>query len=111
MGIYGGRPPKTPWSRTAREKFQEDLKSPDSLKVDLEPSGSFVVDSYTVSHAREGGPETGILCGRTEAGRRAWAQTPKGDTDVLTAMESEEWVGRRGRFTGRAGKVNIVEFK
>jgi len=70
VGIYSCRPPESPWRRTSPERFQEAMALPDPLEVDLEPTGTFRVDSYTVLHDREGEPQTGILCGRTAQAKR-----------------------------------------
>lgn len=110
VGIYGSQPPKQPWSRMPPEQFQRQLELPTPLEIDLLPSGNFTVDGYTVWHNRSGQPQTGILTGRTDAGKRAWAQTPPGDIAVLEAMMAEEWIGKTGRITGREGEVNLVEF-
>jgi len=80
------------------------------LEVDPQPTGRFRVDSYTVLHDGEGEPETGIVCGRTAEGRRAWAQTHEGDRQILEVMMKEEWVGREGQITHRNGNTNIVDF-
>jgi acetyl-CoA C-acetyltransferase len=110
VGVYGASPPARAWGRTPPEAFQERLALPESLEVDLTPSGRFTVDAYTVWHDRSGAPEYSVLCGRTESGKRAWGRTPEGDLGLLEEMMREEWVGRSGRFAGRKGQVNIVEF-
>jgi len=109
VGVYGGRPSGRPWSRTQPEAFQRTLPLPAPLRIAREPRGAFLVDGYTVWFERDGQPNLGILCGRTESGDRAWANTPP-DADLLRAMTEEEWVGRAGRITRRVGDVNIVEF-
>jgi acetyl-CoA C-acetyltransferase len=110
VGIYSGRSPEKPWKRIPPEQFQEAVNLPEPLEVDPQPTGRFQVDSYTVLHDGEGEPETGILCGRTTKGRRAWAQTREGDREILESMMKEEWVGREGQVTHRNGNTNIVEF-
>ena len=110
MGLYSGHEPKQPWSRTPPQQFQERLALPPELEIEHEPRGPFTVDSYTVWHDRTGEPDFSILCGRTAEGRRAWAQTPRPDKDILRAMMREEWIGREGKISAREGKVNIVEF-
>ena len=109
-GIYGGPAPRQPWSRTPPGQFQSQLRLTAPLEIDPAPSGTCEVDGYTVWHDRDGRPETGILCGRTEAGKRAWGQTPVGDSGVLEAMMSQEWVGKTGRIMGRDGAINRVRF-
>ena len=109
-GVYSCRMPKRPWQRDPSERFQQALEMPPRLEIDGEPQGALTVEAYTVWHDREGRPQVGIVCGRTQAGRRAWAQTRPGDDDVLTAMMNEEWIGRVGRISGREGKINRIEF-
>ena len=109
VGIYGAREPIREWSRTSPEVFQNQLPLPPDLVIDHEPSGRFIVDAYTIWHDRQGEPELGILCGRTEAGKRAWARTPA-DPTLFWAMMSEEWVGKTGHVRGREGSANIVDF-
>ena len=80
------------------------------MELEPEPAGEFRVNGYTVWHGREGAPEVGILCGRTAQGKRAWAQTRRDAHELMAAMESEEFVGRSGRISGRADGVNLVDF-
>lgn len=111
VGVYSGQEPRRAWSRTDPHAFQEALPLPPPLETDAAPSGGFTIDSYTVWHDQNGAPEYGILIGRTDEGKRAWAQTNKADKDLLGAMMSEEWVGRKGRVTGeKQGKANLVAF-
>lgn len=113
-GIYSGVPPTSPWERVAPARFQEQLELPTPLEVDPEPEGPFTLDGYTVWHGRDGAPRFAIFCGRTDAGKRAWAQSRPGDRDLMEALMREEWVGRAGRITGRVtgpqGPVNQAEF-
>ena len=109
-GIYSCRKPSKKWDRTPSALFQARLSLPKSLKIDKAPSGSFLVDSYTVWFNRQGEPEAGILIGRTKSGKRALAQTPKGNKDILYTMMQKEWIGAKGKIVGRNDKMNIVDF-
>ena len=109
VGVYGATPPNREWSRTSPEDFQKQLSLPADLEIDLEPTSRFVVDAYTIWHDRQGEPEYGILCGHTEAGKRAWARTPS-DPSLFKAMMAEEWVGKTGMVRGRQGSANVVDF-
>ncbi len=109
-GIYSCRNPTKTWNRTPPALFQKRLSLPKSLEIDKAPSGSFLVDSYTVWFSRQGEPETGILIGRTESGKRALAHTPKGNKDILYAMMQKEWIGVKGKVVGQKDKINIVDF-
>lgn len=113
-GVYAGRPRGRAWSREAPERFQEQVDLPQPMAVDGEPSGAFTIDGYTVWYGRDGEPINAIFCGRTEAGRRAWAQSRPDERDLLEALVTEEWVGRTGRIVdhvdGRKGRVNLADF-
>lgn len=110
VGIYSHRAPSRPWKRTSPEQFQKDMAMPPPMIVDPEPSGEFTVDSYTVAYGREGDKISGILCGRTSEGKRAWGHTPAGGQELLDDMTTSEWVGKKGKITKQQGKVNIVDF-
>lgn len=109
-GIYGSRKPQKRWDRTPPALFQQQLALPLRLEIDQSPSGNFLVDSYTIWFDRQGEPETGILIGRTEAGKRVLAHTPEGNKDILRAMMQKEWIGTRGKITGQKRKINVVDF-
>ncbi|MDP7416670.1 MAG: hypothetical protein QF888_01600, partial [Desulfobacterales bacterium] len=109
-GIYSCQNPTITWNRTPPALFQNRLSLPKSLEIDKAPSGSFLVDSYTVWFNRQGEPETGILIGRTESGKRALAHTPKGNKDILYTMMQKEWIGAKGKVVGQKDKINIVDF-
>jgi acetyl-CoA C-acetyltransferase len=113
-GVYGGRPRGRPWAREAPERFQRQVDLPQPMAVDDEPSGAFMIDGYTVWYGRDGEPLNAIFCGRTDAGRRAWAQSRPEERDLLEALVTEEWVGRTGRISGhlagRQGRVNLADF-
>ena len=58
------------------------------------------VEAYTVLYDREGGPERGIVLGRTEAGERFLANTPS-ERELLEAFVAAERVGSKGRLSQR----------
>lgn len=68
------------------------------------PQGEGVVEAYTVVFDREGGPERGIVLGRTADGKRFLANTPS-DRSLLEDFVKIEEVGRGGRLSQRAGKT------
>ena len=59
------------------------------VAVDYEGPGT--IETYTVSHAREGAAELGYLAIRTPDGARAWAAST--DANLLHALETEELLG------------------
>lgn len=109
VGVYGASAPTRDWARTTPEEFQKQLTLPADMAIDLEPSGRFTVDAYTIWHDRQGEPEQGILCGHTEQGKRAWGRTPV-DPQLFQAMMTQEWVGKIGTVRRREGSANIVDF-
>jgi acetyl-CoA C-acetyltransferase len=101
LGIYGGREPREPWDRASMPPIQERIDGMESPRVCLQPEGPVVVETYTVVHDRENQPQLSVVIGRLENGERCFAQTDE-DRDLLTAMEEEEFVGRKG-FVHKGG--------
>ncbi|HUA34146.1 MAG TPA: acetyl-CoA acetyltransferase [Candidatus Binataceae bacterium] len=70
------------------------------------PEGAATIETYTVEHDRAGDPSSAIVVGRLEkSGARFFARAPK---EILAAMETEEFVGKRGRVRSLDG-VNLFE--
>lgn len=93
-GVYSATPPRAPFEREDPAVLQRRIDALPHPEVIETPSGTGVIESYTVVHKREG-PFLGIVVGRDEAGRRFVANTP-GDPALLADLESREQVGRRG---------------
>jgi acetyl-CoA C-acetyltransferase len=68
------------------------------------PEGKAVVEAYTVVYDREGGPERGIVLGRTADNERFLANTP-GERSLLEDFVKIEEVGRAGALSQREGKT------
>ncbi|MFL6204582.1 MAG: acetyl-CoA acetyltransferase [Acidimicrobiales bacterium] len=79
--------------------------TPPATIVD-EHVGHATVASCTVAHARGGEPEWGLVVTDVADGARAYGRVE--DRDLLTAMESDEWVGRGVHLDPRGDGVNIV---
>ena len=101
-GIYSGVEPERPWTRPGHEALQEKLDAMESPELEMRPSGTARVETYTIIHDREGLPELGIVAARLEDGRRCWANTEK-DVDLMEAMEKDEFIGRTGRISHNGG--------
>jgi acetyl-CoA C-acetyltransferase len=95
LGIYGGREPEKPWDRRTTAPIQERIDGMESPALCLDPEGPGVVETYTVVHDRENRPESSVVIARLENGQRCFARTEE-DPDLLVAMETEEFVGKRG---------------
>jgi len=86
MGQYGKRPLPGGF-RSLRPSLAD--ASATAVAVEYEGSGS--IETYTVSHARDGTPERAFLAVSTPEGARAWASSS--DADLMHALETEELLG------------------
>jgi len=68
------------------------------------PEGKGVIEAYTVVYDRDGGPERGIVLGRTADDERFLANTPC-DRSLLEDFVKIEEVGREGRLSQHEGKT------
>jgi acetyl-CoA C-acetyltransferase len=110
IGIYSGAPSGREWSRDAPASYQQELDEAGHPEFVLEPEGTATVETYTVIYDRRGEPERGIVVGRLDDSRRFIANTEP-DVAVLTAMLTEEAVGRRGRVRHDPERgVNLFQF-
>jgi acetyl-CoA C-acetyltransferase len=93
FGVYSTDPPA---ARFVHEHPQDEIDAMPrrDLAEGEDAAGPITIEAYTVLHDREGRPETGQAACLLDDGRRAWGTTT--DADLVTAMCSGEWVGRRG---------------
>ncbi len=96
VGVYGARRPSGEWFRTDPRVDQAEVDAMPHPGLAPEADGPATVETYTVMHGREGTPESGIVIGRLEDGRRFIANTPPEDRALLEAMTTREFVGERG---------------
>lgn len=98
--VYGSRPPAHGF---AHRVFSE----PDTPAVKLveAPAGAATVETYTVEHDRAGDPASAIVIGRLADGARFLSRAPR---EILSAMEREEFIGRRGHVRVVDG-INLFE--
>jgi acetyl-CoA C-acetyltransferase len=87
MGLYG-RHPLPRGFRAARPA----LGDTPGCRVAVGYEGTGSIETFTVSHARDGDAERGFLAVRTPDGARAWAATT--DAGFMAALETEELLGR-----------------
>jgi acetyl-CoA C-acetyltransferase len=90
FGVYGTEPPVEGF-RHAEPQAEVDALPRRELCED--PDGDVSVETWTVMHDREGAPETGILVGLLDDGRRAWGVT--GEPGIVKAMSTEDLAGRK----------------
>jgi acetyl-CoA C-acetyltransferase len=87
MGLYGRRPPPGDFRRV-----QPSAEAAAGCVVAADYEGPGTIETYTVSHARDGAPERAFLAVRTIDGARAWATST--DPDLMDALETEELLAR-----------------
>lgn len=88
VGVYGSAPPASGF-RAADAQHEVDA-GPSRPLADA-VAGPVIVETYTVTHDREGAPVTGIVACRCAAGARTWATTT--DPDALALLTSVDVVG------------------
>jgi acetyl-CoA C-acetyltransferase len=91
-GVWSTTPPPDgfAWASPQEEVDALPQRAPAS-----EFEGEATVETYTVIHGRDGGPERAILALLTSSGARAWGTVA--DADTLAGLEAEEGCGRRAR--------------
>lgn len=77
--------------------------APPAIDLVESASGRARIETYTVTYARDGAPEQGIVVGRLEAGGRFLANTPA-EREVLEDLCAREGVGRQGRVAVEGGR-------
>ena len=106
VGIYSTRPFEGAWEREDPKVIQSQIDALPHPEVIEKPDGRASIETFTVSHAREG-YRAGIVIGRDENGRRFVANTPP-DEATLRDLESREGVGRTGTVApSDDGRLNI----
>ncbi len=68
------------------------------------PDGTVSIEAWTAMHDRDGNPESGIVVGLLEDGRRALGTTT--DPDALKALVTEDLAGRSARDTEPARPID-----
>ncbi len=87
-GTYGATPPKDGFRwRDAQSEVDAGARVHGS-----EEDGPITVETYTVTHDREGAVRRLIVAGRRANGTRVWSHSD--DTEIASAAESVELIGR-----------------
>ena len=97
LAIFSATPPPNGWRRVDTREIQAWVDAQPRPTVVDEATGDATVDTYTVVHGRDGGPERGVVMARLPGDRRTMAALPP-DRDVLESFERAEGVGRPGRL-------------
>jgi len=109
-GIYSTVPTTGPWTREDPKTYQAGIDALPHPPFETAPSGPATIETYTLEFGRDGTPARGIVIGRLGAiddlsAPRFYANTPE-DADLMTAMTTEDFVGRTGTVSQGDG-VNI----
>jgi len=94
-------PPR--WERIDPVPIQRLVAGLPSPPIDADPDGPATIEAYTVTYGRDGAPDGGVVFARTERGARSIATLPP-DAALLTGLQAEEGVGRRGRLRSADGR-------
>lgn len=89
-GTYGADPPVGGFSY---HDVQDEVDAQPRCASTLE-GGEVVVETYTVTHGRDGAPERLIVAARDDDARRIWAHSE--DLELAHEAETHELIGRRG---------------
>ncbi len=90
FGVYGTEPPSQPFRHA---EPQAEVDALPSRELCEEPDGEAAIEAWTVMHDRDGAPETGIVVGLLDDGRRAWGVTT--EPGLVKAMVTEDLAGGR----------------
>jgi len=89
-GTYAATPPARGF---AWHDVQSDVDAQGVCQTTSD-DGEVTVESYTVTHARDGAPLRLIAAGRFDDGRRRWCHSD--DVELMLNAEQSELIGRRG---------------
>ena len=92
FGVYSTEPPAASFRHA---EPQEEIDAAPTREVAVDFAGEVDVESYTVMFGADG-PTVGLAACRLDDGRRGWGNTDA--PDVLAAMVSEEFCGRRAHL-------------
>ena len=105
IGIYGTEPNIKPWCREAPSSYQAGIDAQPHPEVVGTPSGTGIVETYTVIYDRDNEPNQGIVIGRLKDGRRFLANTPQ-DRTLLENLTTRDTIGIAGHIR-RQKNLNI----
>jgi acetyl-CoA C-acetyltransferase len=102
-GVYSTAP--APWQPDNSKKLQAEIDGWAAPEQARHADGWATVETYTVTHARDG-KRTGIVIGRLDAGGRRFVASGD-DEELLGLLTAEEPVGARvyARSSGTGNKV------
>ncbi|SDM27322.1 acetyl-CoA C-acetyltransferase [Nonomuraea maritima] len=92
-GVYSTTP--SPWRPCRSTDLQSEIDSWPSVDHAAHPDGWATIETYTVTHARDG-RRTGVIIGRLQAdGRRFLARTAPADEETPALLTTSDPIGYR----------------
>ena len=106
-GIYSTTPTEGTWQREAPAICQAEVDAIARPAIDVAPSGSATIETYSVVHSRTG-PVSGVIIGRlNDTGARFCANTPTEPATLQNLMEQDS-LGRPGTVTTKESMNTFV---
>ncbi len=91
-GVYSALPPKKPLESMDIEDRNDFLAGPKPVETDSSPSGTGIIETYTIVYNRDRTPSYAVVYGRTDKGLRFIARTPE-NQDVFQTLATINMVG------------------
>ncbi len=102
FGVYSTTPPAAGYRY---DDLQEAVDATPRREAADGYAGEVSIESYTVTHDREGGPDQALLALLTPDGGRAWGSLT--DPDTMVELEAHECVGRAAQLADD-GQVTVT---
>ena len=96
--MYGTEPPATPFQHA---DVQAEVDALPKRELCEEPDGEVAIETWTAMHDRDGNPETGIVVGLLDDGRRAIGTTQDADALKVARHRGPRRPPRPGRARRR----------
>ncbi len=97
VGIYSAQPPRKDLSGHDLEDQKDYLAGGPPVEIDKHPEGTGTIETYTIIYNRDMTPAYAVIYGRSEAGKRFIARTPKDET-VYAALKAACRIGEAVRL-------------
>ncbi len=93
-GIYSALPPKNSLETMDIEDQNNFLAGPEPMELDPTPSGTGVIETYTIVYNRDQSPAYAVIYGKTGNGLRFIARTLN-EPEIYHTLSDQNMVGKR----------------
>ncbi|WDP87220.1 MAG: hypothetical protein HUN05_20555 [Desulfobacter sp.] len=97
-GIYSCLPPEKPLDTMDIEDKENFMAGQAPVKLDPNPSGTGIIETYTIVYNRDHSPAYGVVYGKTQPGDRFIGRTPW-DPALFERLSTRCMVGRKVSLT------------